>query len=95
MAFSNRKGRGSKYGGDHQAERRLRLTYVKPGDPCGYCHRPLPRNTRSWHLPHNAAGTGYLPGMWHGTCNLTEAAIRGARKTNATRKAGKVTKLTW
>jgi len=85
VTFANSKGRGTRYDAKHQAERKLRLTYVKPGDPCGYCGRPLPVNTRTWHLPHNTAGTGYLPGMWHGACNIREAAQRGARIVNARR----------
>jgi len=87
VTWSNGKGRGAKYGAAHQAERKARLLTVRPGDPCGYCGRPLPVNTRTWHLPHNTAGTGYLPGMWHGACNLREAAVRAARITNARRKA--------
>lgn len=87
MTWSNGKGRGSKYGAAHQAERKARLAYIQPGDPCGYCGRPLPVDTRLWHLPHNTAGTGYLPGFWHRACNLREAAQRAARITNARRKA--------
>lgn len=95
MTFARGKGRGAKYGSEHQAERRLRLTYIKPGDPCGYCGRPLPVNTSTWHLPHNTTGTAYLPGMWHRTCNQREAAIRGARIVNARRKAQRTTSRTW
>lgn len=101
MAFSNGKGRGAKYGTEHQAERRARLAYVKPGHPCGYCGRPLPADTSTWHLPHNASGTGYLPGMWHRACNIREAAIRGARIVNARRDRATVKtrakgrRLTW
>lgn len=89
VTFDNRKGRGTKYGAQHQAERKRRLSTVRPGDPCGYCGQPLPTNTSTWHLPHSPDGLTYLPGMWHTACNLREAAIRGARKTNAQRKQGR------
>jgi hypothetical protein len=86
VTWSNSKGRGTKYDGKHQAERKRRLAHVHPGDPCGYCGQPLPADTKQWHLPHNAAGTSYLPGMWHAACNLREAAQRAARITNARRR---------
>lgn len=81
--FPQGKGRSARYGAAHQAERRRRLHTVRAGDPCGYCARPLPPDTSTWALPHNVAGTGYLPGFWHQRCNLREAAIRGARIVNA------------
>lgn len=101
--FDRGKGRGSRYGAEHQAERRRRVNVtVFAGDPCGYCGRPLPVDTTSWHLPHNTTGTGYLPGMWHRACNQREAAVRGARMVNARRrdtatvkKPPKGRRLTW
>lgn len=102
MAFSNGKGRGAKYGAEHQAERRQRLTYVKPGDPCSHCGLPLPSDTSTWHLPHTPDGRGYMPGMQHGSCNVREGAQRGARIVNARRNRATVKKpavkgrrLTW
>lgn len=102
MSFARGKGRGSKYGADHQTERRARVgVTVFPGDPCGYCLQPLPANTSTWHLPHNPSGTAYLPGMWHAACNIREAAQRGARIVNGRRNRGMVKKpakgrrLTW
>lgn len=82
------KARNRKYNSpEHRGERARRLTQVKPGDPCGYCGQPLPTDTTTWNLPHNAAGTAYLPGMWHARCNQIEAAKRGALIANAQRKA--------
>lgn len=97
MTWAKGKGRQPKYGPEHQAERKRRLAVVKPGDPCGYCRRPLGPDTRQWHLPHNAAGTGYLPGMWCAPCNRSEGAQRGARIANARRKLRRegVTRLRW
>lgn len=102
MTFASGKGRGARYGAEHQAERRRRvLVTVFPGDPCGWCGRPLPKDTRTWHLPHRPDGLGYLPGMWHGACNIREGAQRGARIVNARRnratvkKPAKGRRLTW
>ena len=100
MTFAKGKGRGSKYGAAHKTERARRLKTSTPSTPCscpgqglggckhhtGPCGKPLGPNTTEWHLPHNTAGTAYLPGMWCGPCNRSEAASRGARKTNAQRK---------
>jgi len=71
------------YGADHVNERARRVKVTLPTDLCGYCRRPLgpekvPGDKQSrWHLPHNPARTGYLPGMWHRACNQQEGAIRG------------------
>lgn len=86
MTWSNGKGRGTKYGAQHQAERKRRLPLFTEHDPCGYCGRPLGPNRTRWHLPHNTDGITLAPGFWHAACNLREAAIRGARKTNAQRQ---------
>ena len=87
------------YGHAHQQERKRRLTFIHPGDPCGYCGRPLPTDTRLWALPHNAQRTGYLPGMWHKRCNDRDGASRGARVVNARRRgrpmARRITSRAW
>lgn len=101
MTFSKGKGRGTKYGAAHQAERKRRVAQSSPATPCscpgqglggckhhtGPCGQPLGTNTREWHLPHDTTGTQWLPGLWCGPCNRSEAASRGARITNAKRKA--------
>lgn len=84
------------YGAEHRRERDQRMTYVTPFDPCGYCYRPLGppygvdgagKRTSLWHLPHNRSRTGYLPGMWHGSCNRIEGAVAGrSRQTTTARR---------
>lgn len=70
------------YGPAHQAEREQRLLRYRPGDPCAHCGRqitywPLPVARRYLDLPHNAARTGYLPGLAHRSCNRRDGAVRG------------------
>lgn len=88
MTFSRPKGsreaRG--YGKAHQEERARRLALYSPQDPCSRCGRALGHDRSRWHLPHTPDRTGYEPGFWCKPCNLTEAASRGARITNARRQ---------
>ena len=69
------------YGAAHQRERERRLRQYKPGDICAHGGEPLPypRETarHHLHLPHNAARTGYLPGLSCRYHNQLDGAIRG------------------
>ena len=79
------------YGSAHMRERRRRLPLTSPTDPCAHCGAPLgperlPGDRVSrWHLPHNPTRTGYLPGMAHARCNITDGAREGNRRQRATR----------
>ena len=78
---------------EHKAERARRVAAASALTPCGYCGRPLGPNTREWHVPHDPQ-RNYLPGLWHGACNRTEAARRGALLANAKRKKQRIVKAT-
>ncbi len=81
MAFAPGKGRSSKYGAEHQAERRARAARHQATDPCVRCRRPLGPMSPRLHLDHNEHG-GYL-GFAHETCNRKAGAKKGARIVNA------------
>lgn len=92
MSFARGKGRGSKYGAQHQAERRARAAGHQPTDPCVRCGHPLGPMGPHLHLDHAEHG-GYL-GFSHGgrcpicrkRCNVSAGASKGARTTNARRR---------
>lgn len=99
MAWSNSKGRGTKYGAEHLAARKVWLQQTTPASPCVRCGRPLGPSQRVdargrtiglWHLDHAENG-GYL-GFSHGSCNVSAGSSKGARIANARRK---VTTLRW
>lgn len=75
------------YGSAHQAERKRRLPHYTEHSPCGRCGRPLGPDRKLWHLPHNAARTGYEPGFWCAPCNWADGAKRGSIRANAKQKA--------
>ena len=85
------------YSSAHQAERERRLKLYRPGDPCAHCGQPI-----TWwplavargyiDLPHNAARSGYLPGLAHRSCNRKDGQARTTVILNARR--GTVTR-TW
>lgn len=84
------------YGTAHRAEAVRRAALMTPWSPCSACGQPLgpqygtTRNGRRlslWHLPHTADRSGYLAGLQHARCNVSEGASRGAAISNARRKA--------
>ncbi len=80
MAFSNSKGRGTKYGTEHQRARKQYAAKHQPSDPCSRCHRPLGPMSPALHLDHAEHG-GYL-GFAHRKCNQSAGARKGARIVN-------------
>jgi hypothetical protein len=83
------------YGPAHRAEQLRRFATHTEYDPCSACSRPLgPKYGRDrkgrrltlWNLPHTPDRTGYLPGLQHRACNVSEGSSRGAKKTNAQRR---------
>lgn len=88
MAFNPGKGRSSKYGAAHQAERKRRAAKHQPTDPCARCGCPLGPMNPGLHLDHAETG-GYL-GFSHGhqcphcgrNCNIGAGARKGARIRN-------------
>ena len=73
------------YGSDHQREREFRLERYRPGDRCAHGGEqmwwwPLSVARRYLHLPHNAARTGYLPGLSCAKHNCEDGARRKNRK---------------
>lgn len=79
--WTNKRGRGQRYGAAHQAERRARAARHQPKDPCVRCGQPLGPIGPHLHLDHDESD-GYL-GFAHGRCNLTA----GATKAHADQKA--------
>jgi hypothetical protein len=78
------------YGSSHQSERERRLAAYKPGDLCAHGGEamwwwPLDMARRYLHLPHNAARTGYLPGLSCAKHNLADGAVRGNKMRGRTR----------
>lgn len=71
---------------EHQQTRKHRVAAATPLTLCTRCGKPLGPSTREWHVPHAPNGVDYLPGLWCGPCNRSEAASRGARVANARRK---------
>jgi hypothetical protein len=83
------------YDSHHRRERARLVAAFTPGDPCCLCHHPMygpTRNLDADHLP----GTRTYRGLAHGhgpcqtcgrRCNRSDGASRGARITNAARKA--------
>jgi hypothetical protein len=66
---------------EHRAVRRAMAADVAAGRAvCCRCWRPILPGT-SWHADHNKARTGYL-GPAHASCNLSAAAVEGARRRN-------------
>lgn len=102
MTFSNRKGRGARYGAKHQAMRRALAAATTPASPCCRCGHPLGsqhrvdgrgRKVGLWHLDHAEDGT-YL-GFSHGErcrvcgvkCNVSAGARKGAATVNRRRRS--------
>ena len=99
MTWSNGKGRGTKYDGQHVKTRTAALARTTPATPCVRCGHPLGpehtwRNGRKigrWHWDHAETG-GYL-GFSHGTpcavcgmnCNVRAGSQKGARIRNGVR----------
>jgi hypothetical protein len=80
------------YGSPHQSERERRLAQYRPGDLCAHGGEPMwwpmPMARQYLHLPHNAARTGYLPGLSCAQHNLSEGASRGNRMRGSTQRSG-------
>ena len=106
MSFGPSKGRGSRYGADHQRTRKAWAAQTTPATPCVRCGHALGpaqrigrtgRTVGLWHLDHAEDGS-YL-GMSHGEacktcgrkCNVSAGASKGARVTNAKRKTARST----
>ena len=68
----SRGSRGTRYGAEHEAERRRHLAAYRPGDPCVLCGRAMVGSTSRLHLAHNEGGIGWR-GLSHGTCNMGDA----------------------
>jgi hypothetical protein len=90
--FATSKGRGDRYGSEHQRERRQRAARHTPADPCSRCGHPLGPMGHWLHLDHDEIG-GYL-GFSHGSrrcpvckrrCNLRAGAQKGQRKASGAR----------
>ena len=98
--FTPGRGRGAKYGTDHQAERRRLAALHQPWHPCTICRRPLGPMGPQLHLDHTPDGRAYR-GFAHAACNVRDGAQRGARIANGRRnratvkKPAKVRRLTW
>jgi hypothetical protein len=66
---------------EHRRMRKALKAEVDAGRAvCCRCRRPILPGSR-WHADHNDARTGYL-GAAHEKCNLSAAAVKGARKRN-------------
>ena len=91
MTWSNSKGRGTKYGTAHQAERKRRAKTHQPTDPCVRCGHPLGPMGPGLHLDHDEHG-GYH-GFSHGTpcpwckrrCNVSAGSSKAAKRRNGVR----------
>jgi hypothetical protein len=83
MTFTS-KGRGTKYGAQHQAARKTYAAQHQPWHPCTRCRKPLGPMSPALHLDHAEDGT-YL-GFAHRACNIKAGSSKGARITNAKRK---------
>lgn len=82
---------------EHRQTRAARVAAHTPASPCSRCGMALGPDRSKWHLPHNAARTGYEPGLWCASCNRREAASRGAKVKNAKYpfRPQSVTRLRW
>jgi hypothetical protein len=71
------------------AHRKLRATLIAawlPGDPCARCGQPMLGPPSKIHLGHNADRTAWT-GLEHSVCNLRDAAVRGAIRSNGGKTA--------
>lgn len=92
MTWSNGKGRGTKYGSQHQTARKQWAAKHQPWHPCARCGHPLGPMGPHLHLDHADDGLGYR-GFSHGTacptcgkkCNIHAGSRKGARIRNAGR----------
>lgn len=89
MAFTKPKASSTQRGYDHahRKERARRAKLHEPTDPCARCGRPLGPMGSWLHLDHAEHG-GYL-GFSCRRCNIRAGSSKGARITNAKRKAAR------
>jgi hypothetical protein len=81
MTWNNRKGRGTKYGSEHQKARKAYAARHHPWHPCTRCGRPLGPMSPALHLDHDEHGA--YRGFSHGRCNVSAGSRKGARIRNA------------
>jgi hypothetical protein len=75
-------------GYDHQ-HRKLRAALIAqwvPGDPCARCGQPMWGPPSKIHLGHTDDRTAWT-GLEHERCNIRDAAVRGAIRSNASKTA--------